>query len=94
MQHTDKARADFEAWMKRRHPGIDWIIDRADDDENIYRNPGVEGHWESWQASRASVVVELPQHDPDSNEPFDVGFCRAIEELRAAAVATGLTVKE
>lgn len=92
---TEKMRDEFEAWMKRRHPGIDWIIERSDENSEAYRNPGVEGHWESWQASRAAIVIELP-HIGDYLDLYGQGdnAWSYVTDVHAAIEAAGLTVKE
>lgn len=64
MQHTDKARAEFEAAYMRElvgdsSAGADMWLERGSDGE--YRSYRARGAWWGWQASRASVVVELPQ---------------------------------
>lgn len=64
----DKMREDFEAWAGGRYG---WSLQdeyRGADDRTLaswsgekYENRIVEGMWQAWQASRASVVVELPE---------------------------------
>ncbi len=64
---TNKMREQFEQWAKDRYS---WHLhDDARDPEDrtlaswngeTYGNRIVEGMWQAWQASRATVVVELP----------------------------------
>ncbi|MBD1555240.1 hypothetical protein [Pseudomonas typographi] len=53
---TEKMREEFEAWVEanfglsvRRNPA------------GAYQSFGVYAAWEAWQASRAALVIELPQ---------------------------------
>ncbi|MEZ0194253.1 hypothetical protein AB9U01_09330 [Pseudomonas qingdaonensis] len=65
---TNKMRGQFEQWAKDRYS---WHLhDDARDPEDrtlaswngeTYGNRIVEGMWQTWQASREAVVVELPQ---------------------------------
>ena len=57
----DKMREEFEAWCCKRG----YTIKPAETNcgiiiEGAYGHPRVQLAWESWQASRAALVVELP----------------------------------
>lgn len=82
---TEKMRQEFEAWYRARHDGF-----MPSMYGNEYDWGDAQACWESWQASRAALVIELPQCDPDEA----VQFGTVIEECRAAIEAAGLTVRE
>lgn len=110
---TNKMREQFEQWAKDRYS---WHLhDDARDPEDrtlaswngeTYGNRIVEGMWQTWQASREAVVVELPPVRP---EPISTGEALkadgeastwsmwageklAKEEFRTAIEAQGLKV--
>ncbi|HHU4999933.1 TPA: hypothetical protein ACUHNF_004675 [Yersinia enterocolitica] len=55
-----KSREEFEKWLEEVHglygEDIDWEPER-----NCYRIFGIHLAWCAWQASRESIVVELPE---------------------------------
>lgn len=53
---NEKMREEFEEWLKARYWGEG--LGRFDDGE--YHKTSIQYMWESWQASRAALVVELP----------------------------------
>lgn len=77
---NEKMREEFEAWARDRYS---WHLHddaRAPEEKTLaswngssYGNRIVEGMWQSWQASRAAVVVELPEI---------VGFEGAYDSIR------------
>ena len=100
--HTDKARAEFEAAYMRDLAGsaaedaATWL-ERGSDGE--YRSYQARGAWWGWQASRASVVVELPEPREGrrtylDDDARDEGWNDCLAECREALEATGLTVEE
>lgn len=74
---TEKIRAEFEAWAikaKCQH-GVPYFVMK--DDSGMYIDHGANIAWQAWQASRAALVVELP----DYLEFEAIGaFCCAVEE--------------
>lgn len=63
----EQMRADFEAAYKREAPG--WPRGTFDEaaltqtSSGDYRAPLVQAAWWGWQASRAALVVELPESE-------------------------------
>lgn len=53
----DKMREEFEAWAAEN--GM--AIHLARGESGLYGSPVTQRYWGCWQASRAAVVVELPQ---------------------------------
>ena len=57
MMDITKSREEFEAnYAKKARSNFDRNIYRTD----RYVSLNVQAHWETWQASRESLVVELP----------------------------------
>lgn len=55
---SEEMRAEFEAWVKS-FIGVSWLTrDKLRDGE--YSDDGTQFMWDAWQASRAALVVELP----------------------------------
>ena len=88
MQHTDKARAEFEAFATSKAFGLTAAhLEKTTLGE--YVNYPTQCYWLVWQASRASVVVELPQpFEGDDFEMYDGA------EMKAAIEAAGIPWKE
>lgn len=49
--------------------------------------------WEAWQASRASLVIELPACEPDAASEYSKGHRQGIRACREAIQSTGVKVK-
>jgi hypothetical protein len=80
----DISRDQFEVWARDENK---WLIDR--DSFGNYLYGYVRDSWNSWQASREAVVVELPRSD-DSFENHEYLIDR---ELTVKAIeACGLKV--
>lgn len=59
----DKLRADFEKWLEETHglygEDVEWQEKR-----NCYAKFGIHLAYQAWQASRASIAIDLPtEHD-------------------------------
>ncbi|WP_288082197.1 hypothetical protein, partial [Pseudomonas sp.] len=90
----EKMREGFEAWLESRLGERSAIV-RVDDG---YLHLETEVAWQAWQASRAAVVIELPEerktnqsHAEDRAEAF--GFNDGIERCREVIEAAGVGVK-
>jgi len=75
MQHTDKAREEFDAWWDRQ-PFNRLFEDVKDQMRNV------------WLASRAELVIELPEPIHGIKE-----FGYKAGAVRAAIEASGVTVR-
>lgn len=62
---TDKAREEFEAWLKQANRSCA----SARNDSGGYHHYGTQSCWEAWQASRAAIVIELPAADGEFEYP-------------------------
>lgn len=80
-----KMREEFEAWAKGENK---WYVDRNSFGDYIHGF--VRDAWSAWQASRAAVVIELP--DPEiKDRPTCVEV--AMDCCKEAIEAAGLQVK-
>ncbi|MFC0666755.1 hypothetical protein ACFSKY_22835 [Azotobacter chroococcum] len=83
----DKMREDFEAWHRDRYPAVDV---RRQNLLGTYTLLIVEQRWECWQASRAAMVVELPEWF----DRFDSGDRTYwVEDVEKAINAAGIRTK-
>lgn len=79
----DISREQFEVWARDENK---WLIDR--DSFGNYLYGFVRDSWNSWQASREALVVELPRFDD-----YPASMERDMREsLRSAIEAQGLKV--
>lgn len=82
----DKLREEFEKWFKFHSDEEECtnFLEMNSAGTN-YLHPHTDLAWIAWQASRASIVVELPDwHDPYENW---------MEETRNAIRSIGLSIK-
>lgn len=82
-----KVREQFEAYANEHYLLCERSKSRNEHQQDEYIDCDMQVSWEAWQASRAAVVVELP----DPNEVHDSGdYCA---EAIDAIEAQGLKVK-
>ncbi|HFF1849469.1 TPA: hypothetical protein ACGBFZ_003544 [Pseudomonas aeruginosa] len=90
-------REEFEAWHLAKHG----YITRGNEDlgEGAYGQGQCSQRWETWQASRAALKVELPERrDPlnstgDDENPRSAGFNDCLERVTEALQQAGIEVK-
>lgn len=70
--NIEKTSPEFEAWFKERF----WHECYEDVKHHLFA---------AWQASRESLVIELPEKDPAGTGPGDCGDGRPSEEQYIAA---------
>lgn len=88
----EQSREEFERWF---------IVAAAPSNKllswsktlNAYKYTLTQNAWEIWQASRAAVVVTIPNIIDDAWDDQRVGFNIGIRNCRTAIEAQGLTVK-
>lgn len=88
MQHTDKMRAEFEAWAASFDRDIAWSFKVG-----AYIDAGVDEDWDVWQASRRGMVIQLPAQYGIGGLAGDA-HDRAIAMCKDAIEAAGVKVKE
>jgi len=84
MQHTDKMRAEFDEWLAEQASHGVFMGGYTFEEE--------AGAWAAWQASRARIVIELPDEEWIGNDDFG-GFGLDPEKCRRAIEAAGVTVR-
>ncbi|EMP9393780.1 hypothetical protein R1Z27_003852 [Escherichia coli] len=95
----DESRKQFEeSWLRRGGESSD-LIRYPENHHEIgsgdiggqYVMDDVQGHWQTWQASRAAIEIELP-------ESFTMHSGRIpylyVSEVQSAIRAAGIKVKE
>lgn len=96
-----KMREEFEAWAQKNYvvPGCDSAVERTLIGDG-YRFSSVNAAWHGWQASRAALVIELPnQYDEKYREYFEgvEGGCfdqsKYMGDVKAAIEAAGVRVR-
>lgn len=93
MDKQTESRRQFEGWWEKCWCGDSpasnwnqlWGCDGYIDEE-------INGQWEAWKASRAAIVVELPEKVMVEDE-FDNGHNCAIDYCTDAIRAIGIKVK-
>ena len=55
-----ESRRQFEGWVSLLYSGSNLLL-RVGPNKESYHQTIVEGLWMAWQASRAAIVVELPE---------------------------------
>lgn len=80
-------REEFEAWAANHYLLRECVTDLEDDE---YFDPEMQYAWESWQASRAALVITLPYvsviFDGADQDNYMVEACRDV--IHAAGVRT------
>lgn len=90
----EESRKQFEEWFRSKHEGQMITKGRG------YSDPITQLMWQAWQASRASIVVELP-NGLTTREALDLGYMGdyaagvddGIEETAKAIRSIGLSIK-
>ena len=86
--NIEKMREEFEAWSAN-HDYLGGVeLDRAI--SGNYSDVDMQHAWESWQASRESLVIELPAEDPLGKGPGDCEGGLPSFEQHCAAECNGV----
>ena len=83
MSEVEKMREEFEAWAGQ----YGYSLER-DSEAGGYYADSADLAWSAWQASRATLVVELPQ--PFESDDFTM--CDGVE-LHEALEAAGVRIR-
>ena len=84
---SEQIRDGFESWCKT----LGFNIDKFDED---YIISSTEWAWKIWQASRAALVVELPDGYKDRYlDKYQEGFNDAVESCRNRLEDLGLELE-
>lgn len=90
---NDKMREEFEMSAKEICLAITGKFVPARAMDGGYRNQTTQMLWDIWQASRESVVIELPKLSGSTYPDFDGGYDSAIEDIQKIIESAGLKVK-
>ncbi|EPS1557500.1 hypothetical protein ACVB0D_003618 [Proteus mirabilis] len=91
----DKSRQQFEETIKSLSDPSEFEskLKRANNGLN-YADQHVDLMWISWQASRESLEVELPERKNYSGfQQFDNGYERAIDDCENILISNGVKIK-
>ncbi|BEA53833.1 TPA: hypothetical protein IEP06_002611 [Escherichia coli] len=104
----DESRKKFEeSWLRRGGESSD-LIRYPENHHEIgsgdiggqYVMDDVQGHWQTWQASRAAIEIECPGErereafSTDFEDGVTFGYNSAISECEGRIRAAGVKVKE
>ncbi|MER1686190.1 hypothetical protein KC988_01315 [Proteus mirabilis] len=93
----DKSRQQFEEFIKF-HMDDEEINNKFETANNglNYADQYVDLMWISWQASRESLEIELPDPNPDdSGSPnFFDGYNTAISDIHDELISNGVKIKD
>ena len=95
----DESRMQFEEWVSLIYSGGNLLL-RVGQNKESYHQTIINGLWIAWQASRESIVVELP-NGITTKEALDLGYMGdyaagvddGIEELAKNLRSIGLSIK-
>jgi hypothetical protein len=88
-------REEFEAWHLTKHG----YITRGNEElgEDIYGQGQCSQRWEIWQASRAALMVELPEQQGTNRsewlQTWNNGYNTCHERVKEALQQAGIEVK-
>lgn len=90
--NSEKIREQFESWVveeakRRDYKFMDNVLKR--DPSGEYSTTWVDMAWMGWEASRASLVVELPEKWGEYTEAGSAA-CDAIDSCREALDSLGI----
>lgn len=92
--NVEKIRAEFEGWVVTQGSSVK-RCDPDDPNKIIYMYIETQAMWLAWHASRAAMIIDLPEKMPneDAGEDADTWFNRAIDECRESIHAAGAKTK-
>ena len=86
------SREQFEEWQLATYCGGVARLQRCSNDPNTYYFSDVQLKWKTWQASRAALLIELPETEY-YGDSWSGAYALPTEETRDAIEAAGVTVK-
>ena len=90
----EESRRQFEEWWEKFYetsPREPWDVIYSPE-HDYYCDQDVDGQYDAWKASRASIVVELPFNDIQSDETDEL-WDRACEACGESIRSIGLSIK-
>ncbi|MFM1454504.1 hypothetical protein WFP04_22475 [Yersinia enterocolitica] len=99
MMDITKSREEFEKWLEEVHGLYGEDID-LEPERNCYRIFGIHLAWCAWQASRESIVVDIPEEmtcrealEQGHTSDYANGFTAAIIQCYAVVRTAGIRIK-
>ncbi|MGQ5784969.1 hypothetical protein ACUNHY_14175 [Serratia sp. IR-2025] len=98
----EESRRQFEEWWEKFYetsPREPWGVIYSPE-HDYYCDQDVDGQYDAWKASRASIVVELPHLAVDKDKRLTVetsregAFNLALIRCKSAIRSIGLSIKE
>ena len=86
---TDKMREEFEAWAS----SDGYQLDASSDARFTYDFHETECAWYGWQASRATLCVELPSRISDDSDKWSVGYDFGVDAAADSLDSVGVHYK-
>lgn len=94
---SDRMREEFEAWFSDNYRWHiengkeEYRLNRFEQPPNQYIGEIAHHDWRVWQASRAALVVELPEQSPET--PFSRHMVMDSSSVIEAIESAGVRVK-
>lgn len=90
----DKSRQQFEETIKKLSDPSEFELKlkRANNGLN-YADQHVDLMWISWQASRESLEIELPEFKSRANDMYYDGFYSCLDDIREELISNGVKIK-
>ncbi|USR66139.1 hypothetical protein NFC79_05990 [Providencia stuartii] len=90
----DKSRQQFEETAKSLSDQLEFEskLKRANNGLN-YTERDVDLMWISWQASRESLEVELPEFRSRGSDMYYDGFYSCLDAIREELISNGVKIK-
>ena len=91
---SDLMRKEFESAMSLE-TGLSIELFELDRNGDSYLSTGPKYAWRAWKASRACLVIELPEKSliTDPSDMFNIGSNGVINKCRDAIHAAGVKTK-
>lgn len=90
--NEEQMRKDFEEWAASK--GFNTKLREDTSSSDTFFAYETEQRWVCWQASRESLVVELPRNNAiDEMGPFDNGYTSCIYDVRDVLSSQGIKWK-
>ncbi|HCT9039915.1 TPA: hypothetical protein OUB44_003465 [Providencia rettgeri] len=91
----DKSRQQFESFIKKE-TGFDlhrtnFPMTKREDQQ--YSSHQTNLAWLSWQASRESLAIELPEFKSRANDMYYDGFHSCLDGIREELISNGVKIK-
>ncbi|MEW2741142.1 hypothetical protein ABZ131_18455 [Providencia rettgeri] len=73
--------SEFESKLKRANNGLN------------YADCNIDLMWISWQASRESLEIELPEHKGIYHSEYQLGYFDGVDKCKQILISNGVKIK-